>query len=39
MQKTTKEVWHMAVKHSFNNFACNPWYMYKGFHCHTMKRA
>lgn len=37
--KTTKEVWHMARKHSFNAFAYNPWYMYKGFHCHTRKEA
>lgn len=29
----------MACKHCFNNFAFNPWYMYKGFHCHTRKKA
>lgn len=29
----------MARKHSFNTFAFNPWYMYKGFHCHTRKKA
>lgn len=29
----------MARKHGFKTFAYNPWYMYKGFHCHTMKKA
>lgn len=29
----------MVRKHSINNFAFNPWYMYEGFHCHTRKKA
>ncbi len=23
----------------FENLYLNPWYMYKGFHCHTRKKT